>query len=194
MSNGWFFTYPVCLHFFSWCRGALRSYCFVCFEWSSFGFIVFWEYPVCALQWLDKCSFCLVWHKSCHHASIAEDALGAVYIALGIWPSWVLTLALNTIYRPIACLCSMKVILGHVYVCLVLINDLMLSPLLTEGFIYHPLLTTWYWAMTLPWGLKAPITFIYFFYYLFDILPACLITGATITSMNETPAQDLFIL
>jgi len=75
---------------------------------------------------------------------IAEDALGGIYIALGIWPSWVLTLALNTIYRPIACLCSMKVILRDVYVCLVLINDLMLSPLLTEGFIYHPPLTTWY--------------------------------------------------
>lgn len=158
-------TPSVCIFFlliFSWCTGALRSYCFVCSEWSSSGFIVFWEYPVCALQWLDKCSFCLVWHKSCHHASIAEDALGAVYIALGIWPSWVLTLALNTIYRPIACLCSMKVILGHVYVCLVLINDLMLSPLLTEGFIYHPPLTTRYsepWLCLGDW--KHPLLFLH---------------------------------
>lgn len=94
---------------------------------------------------LDKCMFCLVWHKPCHHASMAiGDALGVVYIALGIWVSWVLTLAFNTIYRTIACLCSMKVILRHVYVCLVLINDLMLFPVLMEGFIYHPLLTTWY--------------------------------------------------
>lgn len=98
---------------------------------------------------LDKCSFCHVWHKPCHHASIAiGDALGVVYIALGIWASWVLTLALNTIYRPIACLCSMKVILRHVYVRLVLINDLMLSPVLKEGFIYHPPLTTCYYE---PW-------------------------------------------
>lgn len=60
------------------------------------------------------------------------DALGVVYIALGVWASWALTLALNTIYRPIACLCSMKVIPGHVYVRLVFINDLMLSPVLSS--------------------------------------------------------------
>lgn len=153
--------------------GTLRSYYFVCTEWSSSGFIVFWEYPVFALQWLDNCSFCLVWHKSCHASiGLAEDALGAIYIALGIWPSWVLTLALNTIYRPIACLCSMKVILRHVYVCLLLINDLMLSPLLTEGFIYHPPLTTWYsepWLCLGDW--KHPLLF---FFFLFIWYPASL--------------------